>query len=183
MKTNISVGRADKGHLWLEYYISPPKGSDVYTIWVAEDDGFPFLQTLANLAEGEKIHPYSEDGVKICKLFAGLELLNEHSTFNGLQYSHVSEEAQAVVKHVAEQLYALRDNHITNEDVSLSANCGHWICAMGGPKFILHKDASKENTEDWLELVPFEQFTQEKAICFVVAKETICPPKCQPILM
>ncbi len=142
METNISVGRADKGHLWLEYYIKPPKNCGA-TVWIAEDDGFPFLRILADLESGNRVHPYSEDGVKICKFFTTLGLLYEFPTFNGMQYSYVSEEAQAIIKHITEQLHSLRDNHITNEDRSLLANCGHWIHVIGGDKFLLNKNASE----------------------------------------
>jgi len=183
MHTNISVGRADKGHLWLEYYIEPSRDSGVLTIvWLAEDDGFPFLRELANLSEGDKIHPFTEDAFKVCRLFTKLGLLNEHPTFNGSQYSYASEEAQSVVQHASEHLHTLRNQEL-EKDVSLSLNCGHWIKIIGGNKILLKENASEEKAEDWLELISYEQFTQEKITCFVIPKETICPPKCQPILM
>jgi hypothetical protein len=96
-----TVSKEQKIGLYRNIFLHPNYAN--WRLAISEDDGIAYVTYLVN-SSVDRFHPATEESVQICRMLAHEGLLESHATFNGMEYSIVSEEALKEIIHLQEHL-------------------------------------------------------------------------------
>lgn len=102
-----TVSKEQKIGLYRNIFLHPN-----YANWrfaISEDDGIAYVAYLAN-SSVDRFHPTTEESVQICRMLTHEGLLESHATFNGMEYSIVSEEAKEQIAQLYKELDIQKGN-------------------------------------------------------------------------
>lgn len=103
-----TVSKEQKIGLYRNIFLHPN-----YANWrfaISEDDGIAYIAYLVN-SSVDRFHPATEESVQICRMLTHEELMESYATFNGMEYSIVSEEALKEIIHLHENLTQIQERN------------------------------------------------------------------------
>jgi hypothetical protein len=101
-----TVSKTKKVGLYRNIFLHPNYAN--WKLSVSDDDGIAYINLLAH-SSSDRFHPATEESVQICRMLAREGLLRSHATFNGMQYSIVSEEARRKILRLYKEIERIQN--------------------------------------------------------------------------